>query len=311
MTSSDRSDHYDVVIVGARAGAATGMLWPRRARRACPRAFAVRERHAVNPRPHARCRPPAPSLGVLPDRSQAGTPPVRRTTFHVGNEPTLVDIKPSYGVDALYAPRRTVLDPILADAAIAAGARDPLRQHRHSAPARPQRSSHRHHRPRRQRAIVRCVRPITIGADGMNSAVARWVQAPVHRASTSAAAFVYGHWTGVAADGYDWFFRPGAAAGSYPRTTRRRVFVGTTPQRFRRELLRNRSRGVPRAARSDGARGRGAPGQGETSGQAPPLSWSHRLHPPAVGTGLGTRGRRRLLQGPHRGARTHRRPARR
>ena len=31
-------------------------------------------------------------------------------------------IKPSHGVDALYALRRTVLDPILVDAAIAAGA---------------------------------------------------------------------------------------------------------------------------------------------------------------------------------------------
>ena len=37
------------------------------------------------------------------------------------DEVVVITIKPSYGVDALYAPRRTVLDPILVDAAGRAG----------------------------------------------------------------------------------------------------------------------------------------------------------------------------------------------
>jgi 2-polyprenyl-6-methoxyphenol hydroxylase-like FAD-dependent oxidoreductase len=81
---------------------------------------------------------------------------------------------------------------------------------------------------------------IVIGVDGMNSAVARWVQAPVQRIATSAAAFAYGYWSGIANDGFDWFFRPGAAAGVIPTNDSQAcVFVATTPTRFRRHLLGN------------------------------------------------------------------------
>ena len=47
---------------------------------------------------------------------------MRRTIFFYGAEEVAVDIRPQHGVDALLAPRRTVLDPILAAAAAAAGA---------------------------------------------------------------------------------------------------------------------------------------------------------------------------------------------
>ena len=47
---------------------------------------------------------------------------VRRTSFTYANEEIVVPIKPAFGVDALYAPRRTVLDPMLVDAATEAGA---------------------------------------------------------------------------------------------------------------------------------------------------------------------------------------------
>ena len=52
----------------------------------------------------------------------AGTPPVRRTVSTTATTRSPVAIRPSPGVDALYAPRRTVLDPVLVDAAVAAGA---------------------------------------------------------------------------------------------------------------------------------------------------------------------------------------------
>ena len=44
-------------------------------------------------------------------------------TFHYGDDSMPVSLKPSAGVDALYAPRRTVLDALLVDAAEEAGAR--------------------------------------------------------------------------------------------------------------------------------------------------------------------------------------------
>ena len=60
--------------------------------------------------------------GLIDRIVDAGTPPIRRTTFRYADDEVAITIKPSHGVDALYAPRRTVLDPILVDAAIAAGA---------------------------------------------------------------------------------------------------------------------------------------------------------------------------------------------
>ena len=60
--------------------------------------------------------------GVLDAVADAGTPPVRRTVFHYGAESVVVSIRPSAGVDALYAPRRTVIDALLVDAAQRAGA---------------------------------------------------------------------------------------------------------------------------------------------------------------------------------------------
>ena len=60
--------------------------------------------------------------GLLDRVVAAGTPAVRHIVFHYGDDDVAVAIKPAAGVDALYAPRRTVLDPILVDAAREAGA---------------------------------------------------------------------------------------------------------------------------------------------------------------------------------------------
>jgi 2-polyprenyl-6-methoxyphenol hydroxylase-like FAD-dependent oxidoreductase len=78
----------------------------------------------------------------------------------------------------------------------------------------------------------------------MGSPVARWVGASNQRRGTSTAAFTYGYWTGVATDGYEWFFRPGGAAGMIPTNDDQAcVFVGTTPERFRDALARDPARG--------------------------------------------------------------------
>jgi 2-polyprenyl-6-methoxyphenol hydroxylase-like FAD-dependent oxidoreductase len=242
MSRSHRSNHYDALIVGARAaGAATGLLL---ARAGLDVLVVERSQYGDDTiSTHALMRGGVLQLhrwGLLPEIIAAGTPPVRRTTFHVSQERTVVNIKPSHGVDALYAPRRTVLDPILADAAIAAGADirygntvSALRRDGngriigitgHDADGR----------------FFDATADIIIGADGMNSGVARRVEAPVERAGTSAGSYVYGYWSGVVTDGYDWFFRPGAAVGVIPTNDGQAcVFVATTPKGFRRNLIRN------------------------------------------------------------------------
>ena len=115
---------YDVIVVGARAaGAATAMLLARHGLRVL---VVDRSRYGADTlSTHALMRGGVLQLhrwGLLDRVVEAGTPPIRRTTFDYGGEDVVITIKPSYGVDALYAPRRTVLDPILVDAAAAAGA---------------------------------------------------------------------------------------------------------------------------------------------------------------------------------------------
>jgi flavin-dependent dehydrogenase len=174
--------------------------------------------------------------GVLDDVIAAGTPPVCASVFHYGAQRIEVPIKPGAGVDALYAPRRTVLDPILVDAACRAGAefrfgvtvthlcRDGAGRvtgvvGRDEAGA-----------PVTARAAI------TVGADGMGSRVARLVGAPVERPAQGAAAFIYGYWDRLPVRDYELFYRPGVTAGFFPTNGGQVcVFVAVPRRRFRSE----------------------------------------------------------------------------
>src|SRR6266852_5453545 len=110
---------YDVVVVGARAaGASTAMLLARSGQRVL---LIDRQPYGSDTlSTHALMRGGVLALhrwGLLDRVIAAGTPPVRRTIFRYGDEEVAVDIRRQDGVDALYAPRRTVIDPILVDAA--------------------------------------------------------------------------------------------------------------------------------------------------------------------------------------------------
>src|ERR671933_719099 len=113
----------DVLVIGARcAGAATAMLLARRGLRVL--ALDRGEYGADTMSTPALMRGGVLQLqrwGLLP-RIAAQTPAVRRTAFHYGDESVEVALRPGPGGDALYAPRRTLLDRLLADAAREAGA---------------------------------------------------------------------------------------------------------------------------------------------------------------------------------------------
>lgn len=206
----------DVVVVGGRvAGAATAMLLAghglrvRVAERSAPGADTVST--------HALMRGGVAQLarwGLLDEIVAAGTPPIRRATYLYGDEPLTVDVKPSHGVDALYAPRRTVLDPVLARAAADAGA-----DLRH-------RCTVTELLRRRGRVVgVELAGPdgvervsarLVIGADGFGSGVARGVGAEIYRSGRHGAAVSYGYWSGLDTDGYEWVFRRAGCCGVIP-----------------------------------------------------------------------------------------------
>jgi flavin-dependent dehydrogenase len=239
MRTPSASSPYDVVVVGARpAGAATAMLLARAGLRVL-----VVDRDAYGAdttSTHALLRGGVLQLvrwGLLDRIIAAGTPPVTSSAFFYGDNRIDVPIKPHAGVNALYAPRRTVLDPILVDAAREAGAEvrfgvtaGGLRRDRDG------RVTGLVGRDERGAAFAARAR-IIVGADGIGSMVARFAGAPIERAATHAAACVYGYWDELPVRDYQLFYRPGVTAGFFP-TNNGQVcaFAGTTPSRFRLEL---------------------------------------------------------------------------
>lgn len=182
--------------------------------------------------------------GLLDRLITAGTPPVRHATFYVGSDRTTIPIKPANGVDALYAPRRTILDPILAAAAADAGAEIHYGvtvkglQYDSSGRVTGVIGHDRSGRPVAARARI------TVGADGMGSRVAHWVGAPTDHMGVAASAVAYGYWPGLPTDGYEWYFRSGVAAGAIPTNHGLTcVFAATTRDRFRRDLTRDPATG--------------------------------------------------------------------
>ncbi|HEY6744880.1 MAG TPA: FAD-dependent monooxygenase [Mycobacteriales bacterium] len=209
---------WDVVVVGARvAGASTALLLAGSGLRVLcvDRARAGSDTVST----HALMRGGVLQLqrwGLLDAVVAAGTPAVRRTVFHYGTEAVPVTIRPAHGVDALRAPRRLLLDGLLADAAARAGAtvrfgtavtgllRGP--DGRVTGVLTRDRSG-----------TVRVDRAgLVVGADGRDSAVAAAVGAPVRYAGRASSSFLYGYWAGLPTDGYEWFYRPGATAGAIP-----------------------------------------------------------------------------------------------
>ena len=229
---------YDTIVVGARAaGAATALLLARRGQHVL--VVERGERGSDTLSTHALMRAGVLQLdrwGLLDEVVAAGTPAVRQVTFQYDDEQVVVPIKPIGGVDALYAPRRTVLDPIVADAAAAAGA-----EVRYGVTVTDLvegddgrvagvRGRDRDGRPFEARARL------TVGADGARSFVARRVDAPVTRTSDVTGAVAYRYLDGVAHDGYRWIYRPGLSGGVIPTNGGTLAWVGMAPARFRTDI---------------------------------------------------------------------------
>ncbi len=229
------TERYDVVIVGARiAGASTALLLARAGLRVAVIDRARRGTDTVST--HALMRAGVLQLdrwGLLPAVRDAGTPPVHRTLFHYPGETVQVTIRPSPGVDALYAPRRTVLDTVLLDAAAAAGAHVLDRTALVGLLVDGDRVSGARVRDATGIERVLCSR-MTIGADGIRSGVAAAAGAASELSATHSGAVVYAYRGDLPTGGYEWAYGCGAAAGLIPTNGGLTcVFAGTTPDRYR------------------------------------------------------------------------------
>jgi 2-polyprenyl-6-methoxyphenol hydroxylase-like FAD-dependent oxidoreductase len=231
MSSRTRSRSWDAVIVGARvAGASTALLLARAGLRVLAVDRARRGSDTLST--HALMRGGALLLrrwDLLEDVVATGAPPIRRVTFHYGTESMPVTLKPYGGVDALYAPRRTMLDSLLVNAAEAAGAQcrfgltvTDLVTHGGRVVGVVLQDRAGNIRTERAELVV--------GADGRNSLVAARVAAPTIKAGSHAAAFAYGYWPAEDVDGYHWYYGDGLSAGVIPTNAGQScVFVAGPP----------------------------------------------------------------------------------
>lgn len=249
MYPSSHPRPYDALVVGARcAGASTAMLLARRGLRVLAIDRGKYGSDALST--HALMRTAVVQLsrwGLLDAVRAAGTPAIRATTFHYGDEALPIALRPRDGVDALYAPRRTVLDALLVDAARQAGA-----EVRHG--VRLERLLQR--RGRVVGAVLReadgslsdIPADLVIGADGLDSRMADLVGADNTVTGRHATALVYGYWADRELAATHWYFRPGVGAGAIPTNGGlANVFVALPPERYTRELVPDRAGGYLRA----------------------------------------------------------------
>jgi flavin-dependent dehydrogenase len=217
MRTTHRSRH-DVVIVGARvAGAATAMLLARLGHDVVVVDQASFPSDTVST--HAVARSGVVQLrrwGLLDPVLASGAPAIRQVTFHAGGESVTHTIRHKAGVDLVVAPRRYVLDTIIAAAAGRAGAgvrtgvtvtgvqRDGygrvtgISGHDHAG------------------AAIDLGGRYVIGADGLSSRVARSAGASITQVRPAGGAAQYAYYAGIPWAGMEFYVAERSFAGVFP-----------------------------------------------------------------------------------------------
>jgi flavin-dependent dehydrogenase len=209
---------YDAIIVGARcAGSPTAMLLARRGFKVLLLDRATFPSDTISTHilwPHGA--EVLARWGLLPRLADTGAPPIcRRMRFDVGPfalQGTIPDANDGRGG---FCPRRTVLDPLLLSAA--AESRVEVREGfsvdellMTDGVVVGVRGHGRGGRPIEERARV------VIGADGVNSVVARSVRAPEYDLRPVAACGYYSYFSGVRQDDIELYVRDHYAFGGAP-----------------------------------------------------------------------------------------------
>jgi 2-polyprenyl-6-methoxyphenol hydroxylase-like FAD-dependent oxidoreductase len=195
---------YDAVVVGARcAGAPTAMLLARQGYRVLLLDKAsfpsdTMSTHLVHPPGVAALE----RWGLLERLEATGCPPVESYSFDFGPLTISGSPQPIDGIARAYCPRRTILDQLLVEAAVEAGAElregltvdevvasdgtvTGIRGHAKGGPA-----------------VTEHAR-VVIGADGRHSVVARTVEPEQYNERRSHLAMYYAYWSDFPVTGFD------------------------------------------------------------------------------------------------------------
>ncbi|MFB7169295.1 NAD(P)/FAD-dependent oxidoreductase [Streptomyces sp. NPDC056254] len=224
---------YDAIVVGARcAGAPTAMLLARRGYRVLLVDRAVFPSDTVST--HLVHPPGLAALdrwGLLARVLGSGCPAIDTYSFDFG--PFTIEGSPAGdGFEASYAPRRTVLDQVLVDAAREAGAEvregfgveDLVIEGDTVAGIR----GHGTGGGARATEYARVV----VGADGINSLVAKAVGAEEYAQKPKLQCGYYAYWSGLPMRGrFETYVRPDRAFAAWPTNDDRTVVICGLPMR--------------------------------------------------------------------------------
>ena len=209
---------YDAIIVGARCGGSpTAMLLARRGYKVLlldKMSFPsdIMSTHYIHLPGVARLQ----RWGLLDELREAGTPLITQVRMHFGEmafEPPRLPDLPE-GVEGTYCPRRTLLDKLLVDAAVTAGAE--LREQCSVQELVFDDGAVAGIRARSGRAFVEERARVVIGADGMHSTVAKAVRAPEYRSVPSLSFGYYAYWSDFPAEGAELYFLEDAGMLIFP-----------------------------------------------------------------------------------------------
>ncbi len=208
---------YDAIIVGARcAGSATAMLLARKGLRVLLVDRVTFPSDTISTHfIHISGVAALERWGLLDRVRASGCPPIREVRLDFG--PLVLAGRPpaAEAVDEMFCCRRTVLDKLLVDAAVEAGAelregfsvRDLVRDDAGAVCG--VRGSDGTLEVTERAALV-------IGADGRHSVVGRAVQAPEYEAVPPLTCAYYSYWSGVDCERAQLYSRPGRAIAAMP-----------------------------------------------------------------------------------------------
>ncbi|HVL04456.1 MAG TPA: NAD(P)/FAD-dependent oxidoreductase [Acidimicrobiales bacterium] len=211
------SKSYDAIVVGARcAGSPTAMLLARQGYRVLLVDRSSFPSDTISTLAiHATGLGALERWGLLDSVRATGCPPIATYSFDFGpiaiaGTPRAVD-----GITGAYAPRRTVLDKILLDAAAGAGAEVRERFTVEEIVVEDGRVVGVRGRDEHGKPVVDRAR-VVVGADGHNSRVARAVDAEIYRDLPVLEYAFYTFWSGLPIDGFPVWIRGDRGIAALP-----------------------------------------------------------------------------------------------